>query len=265
MKATQFFLFMGPKLWSFRRGETEYGVRAYPLGAFVRIIGMNNLDEVAPGGRTARLPQQELSATHAGHHGRVDHAHPHRHRADLRRLLRQRSARRDRSSGHRHRLRRAIRPIKPASRQATSSSPSTASSRRPQAIRRPDSHPSTRRVSHARARPTTAGRSPRLSGWVPTRRPVMTQAPRSSASSPALKSSGTTSRSRRPPATASSTSAPRSWQSISGVGTVLNPVNIVGHLTGSNDDLNTRPTTVVGISKLSDEIGDSIRLRRPAC
>jgi membrane-associated protease RseP (regulator of RpoE activity) len=48
MKATQFFLFMGPKLWSFRRGETEYGIRALPLGAFVRIIGMNNLDEVDP-------------------------------------------------------------------------------------------------------------------------------------------------------------------------------------------------------------------------
>ena len=31
MKATQFFLFMGPKLWSFRRGETEYGAaRATP-------------------------------------------------------------------------------------------------------------------------------------------------------------------------------------------------------------------------------------------
>jgi len=48
MKATQFFLFMGPKLWSFRRGETEYGVRAYPLGAFVRIIGMSSIDEVDP-------------------------------------------------------------------------------------------------------------------------------------------------------------------------------------------------------------------------
>jgi membrane-associated protease RseP (regulator of RpoE activity) len=48
MKATQFFLFMGPKLWSFRRGETEYGVRLYPVGAYVRIIGMNNLDEVDP-------------------------------------------------------------------------------------------------------------------------------------------------------------------------------------------------------------------------
>ncbi len=48
MKVTQFFLFMGPKLFSFRRGETEYGLRAIPLGAFVRIVGMNNLDPVDP-------------------------------------------------------------------------------------------------------------------------------------------------------------------------------------------------------------------------
>ena len=49
---------------------------------------------------------------------------------------------------------------------------------------------------------------------------------------------------------------PTLWQSIRGVATVLNPVNIVGHLTGANNDVNTRPTTVVGISKLSAEIGD---------
>ncbi len=56
MKATQFFIGFGPRLWSFRRGETEYGVRALPLGAFVRIIGMNNMDEVDPAdeGRTYR-------------------------------------------------------------------------------------------------------------------------------------------------------------------------------------------------------------------
>lgn len=48
MKATQFFLFMGPRLFSFRRGETEYGMRLLPLGAFVRIIGMNNLDPCSP-------------------------------------------------------------------------------------------------------------------------------------------------------------------------------------------------------------------------
>jgi membrane-associated protease RseP (regulator of RpoE activity) len=48
MKATQFFIGFGPRLWSFRRGETEYGVRAIPAGAFVRIVGMNSMDEVDP-------------------------------------------------------------------------------------------------------------------------------------------------------------------------------------------------------------------------
>ncbi|MCP3990759.1 MAG: site-2 protease family protein [Actinomycetia bacterium] len=48
MKATQFFLFMGPRVFSFRRGETEYGLRLLPIGAFVRIVGMNNLDPCDP-------------------------------------------------------------------------------------------------------------------------------------------------------------------------------------------------------------------------
>ena len=48
MKATEFFLGFGPRLWSFRRGETEYGVKAIPAGGYVRIIGMSNLEEVDP-------------------------------------------------------------------------------------------------------------------------------------------------------------------------------------------------------------------------
>ena len=48
MKVTEFFLGFGPRLWSFRRGETEYGVKAIPAGAYVKIIGMSNLDEVDP-------------------------------------------------------------------------------------------------------------------------------------------------------------------------------------------------------------------------
>jgi membrane-associated protease RseP (regulator of RpoE activity) len=48
MKSTQFFMGFGPRVWSTSRGEVEYGVRALPVGAFVRIIGMNNLDDVAP-------------------------------------------------------------------------------------------------------------------------------------------------------------------------------------------------------------------------
>lgn len=46
MKATQFFLGFGPRIWSVHRDGVEYGVRAVPLGGFVRIIGMTNLDEV---------------------------------------------------------------------------------------------------------------------------------------------------------------------------------------------------------------------------
>ncbi|MCY4256987.1 MAG: M50 family metallopeptidase [bacterium] len=46
MKVTEFFLGFGPKLWSFRRGETLYGLKAVPAGAYVRVIGMNNLEEV---------------------------------------------------------------------------------------------------------------------------------------------------------------------------------------------------------------------------
>ena len=56
MKATQFFFGFGPKIWSMQRGETEYGFKWIPLGGYVRIVGMNPMEEVAPGdiGRTYR-------------------------------------------------------------------------------------------------------------------------------------------------------------------------------------------------------------------
>ena len=49
MKATRFFLGFGPTLWSTRRGETEYGVKAIPAGGFVKIVGMTPLEEIEPG------------------------------------------------------------------------------------------------------------------------------------------------------------------------------------------------------------------------
>lgn len=48
MKATQYFVGFGPTIFSFRRGETEYGLKAIPAGGFVKIIGMTSLEEVAP-------------------------------------------------------------------------------------------------------------------------------------------------------------------------------------------------------------------------
>ena len=46
MKATEFFLGFGPRLFSFRRGETEFGVKPIIAGAYVKVVGMTNLDEV---------------------------------------------------------------------------------------------------------------------------------------------------------------------------------------------------------------------------
>jgi len=40
MKATQFFAGFGPTVWSRHRGETEYGLKAIPLGGYVKIVGM---------------------------------------------------------------------------------------------------------------------------------------------------------------------------------------------------------------------------------
>lgn len=48
MKVTEYFLGFGPRIWSFRRGETEYGVKALPLGGYVKIVGMATAEEVPP-------------------------------------------------------------------------------------------------------------------------------------------------------------------------------------------------------------------------
>jgi membrane-associated protease RseP (regulator of RpoE activity) len=48
MKASKFFVGFGPTLWSFKRGETEYGIKAIPAGGFVKIEGMTALEELAP-------------------------------------------------------------------------------------------------------------------------------------------------------------------------------------------------------------------------
>jgi regulator of sigma E protease len=48
MRVERFFLFFGPTLWSFKRGETEYGIKTIPLGGYVKITGMNPEEEVPP-------------------------------------------------------------------------------------------------------------------------------------------------------------------------------------------------------------------------
>ncbi|MHB1137920.1 MAG: M50 family metallopeptidase [Microthrixaceae bacterium] len=48
MLVTEFFIGFGPRIFSFRRGETEYGLKVIPAGAYVKIIGMSNMEEVDP-------------------------------------------------------------------------------------------------------------------------------------------------------------------------------------------------------------------------
>ncbi|MEV0360042.1 site-2 protease family protein [Nocardia sp. NPDC050697] len=48
MKVRRYYIGFGPKVFSFQRGETEYGLKALPLGGFCDIVGMTALDEVPP-------------------------------------------------------------------------------------------------------------------------------------------------------------------------------------------------------------------------
>src|SRR5438874_10350669 len=54
IKVEEFFVGFGPRLWSTRRGETEYGVKAIPAGGYVRIAGMNPYEDI---------PEEELPRT----------------------------------------------------------------------------------------------------------------------------------------------------------------------------------------------------------
>lgn len=48
IRTTRFFVGFGPTIWSFHRGEMEYGVKLLPIGGFVTISGMHSKEEVDP-------------------------------------------------------------------------------------------------------------------------------------------------------------------------------------------------------------------------
>lgn len=256
MKATQFFLFMGPKLWSFRRGETEYGLRAYPLGAFVRIVGMNNLDEVEPADeprayRNKSYPRRMLVITA----GSLMHL--------LIALV----------------LLTAVYSTKGSLEQTgrigfgqvVASSPAAVAGLQPndivvsidgfvpespeEFVARIQSYRPGDRVLLVVERDGELLEVPVGLGANPNQGPSFGKAYLGVSSGfendwvqrslpAAVVESGRD-------------TVSMAWRSVEGVGAILNPVNLWGHLTGTNDDLETRPSTVVGISRASDDIGQA--------
>ncbi len=251
MKVTQFFLFFGPRLWSFRRGETEYGVRLIPLGAFVRIIGMNRMDEVDPG----------------------DEARTYRQKSFPRRLL-------VISAGSIMHMLIAVVLLFGV-----------------YAVAGEETFSDGARVSQLSAGGPAAGAgvlpgdivvavdgvsvdSPaELGEAIRTNEPgdnvvlgvirdgelvALTLALGVNNSGDALAgiSSGSvfdTINHSIPAAAGNAVTDifPFAWESTKGVVKVLNPVNIVNHVTGDNDDLSSRPTTLYGVAQVSDDVGES--------
>jgi membrane-associated protease RseP (regulator of RpoE activity) len=255
MKATQFFLFMGPKLWSFRRGETEYGIRAYPVGAFVRIIGMNNLDEVAPEDeprayRNKSYPRRMLVITagsimhiliaialifgvYAVNGRRVETG-----RVGIGAVVVGQPA--QQAGVEAGDIILSINGVEPTTPDAFVNE-----------IRAHDPGDTVVLVIDRDGQTLTKdvglGANPNPGeGFGKAFLGV------SSGNEVTWNNEGVLAAARD----SVFDLGPTVWQSIGGVVKVLNPVNIIGHLSGSNDDPATRPTTVVGISKLSSSIGD---------
>lgn len=254
MKATQFFLFMGPKLWSFRRGETEYGVRAYPVGAFVRIIGMNNLDEVAPEDeprayRNQSYPKRMLVIT----------AGSLMHMLIAISLLFGVYATKGKLEPNGNIAFSEIVADGPAAQAGVEpgdvivSFAGTDITTAEQFVREVQSNQPGDEVTLVVARDGELHTVEVELGSNPNQGPAFGKAYIGTRSG---EQNSWQSMSLVEAASDSVTDLGNAaWLSVGGVVKVLNPVNIFGHLSGENTDPATQPTTVVGVSRFSDGVG----------
>jgi len=269
MKVTQFFMGMGPKLWSFRRGEIEYGVRALPIGAFVRIIGMNNLDETAPEDeprayRNMSYPRRMITICA----GSIMHmliaivlifgvyAVAGKGQAGDRYILGSVSARTPASSTVVTTQPGILNPLEAGDRIISIAGSTPTSSKDMANIIK--SHQVGEKIdivverdgeildltATLDARPEgddDAGKA--FLGVTSGFQTVFVKHSLGWTVVHSFTDLGTV-----------------TWKSVGGVVKVLNPVNIWGHVTGSNTDQTTQPTTVYGISKFSSTIGEETGL-----
>src|SRR5690554_5050040 len=77
VRVSQYMVGFGPTLWSRTRGETEYGLKAIPLGGYVRLVGMYPTAEAVGAtprpGRLAELVEAARDASAAEIHPGEDH------------------------------------------------------------------------------------------------------------------------------------------------------------------------------------------------
>ena len=261
MKVTQFFLFFGPRLWSFRRGETEYGVRALPLGAFVRIIGMNRMDEVEPAdeARTYRQPTfpRRLLVISAGSIMHILIA--------IVLLFVVYSTQGELTAQDEPRvIVAAVSAGLPAQNAGIRDGDEIMSVGGADVTSPEELGEAVRTHEPGTVVPVVV-----IRGGETLTVPVGLGSNTSVPSDDELFGTALLGvRSYSPPhyqdhsvASAGVNSVtdilPVSWESTKGIVKVLNPVNMVGHLTGTNDDLETRPTTLYGVATVSDDVGES--------
>jgi membrane-associated protease RseP (regulator of RpoE activity) len=257
MKATQFFIGFGPRLWSFRRGDTEYGVRALPLGAFVRIIGMNNMDEVPEADESRTYRQQSfpkrllvISAGSIMHMimavlllfavYSIDGEQVERSGADVISTI---------PGGPADAAGLRADDIVLAIDGTAIESPSDLGEAVQQVTPGDSVVFDIARNGAPLSIPVTVAENNDAESELQGRPFVGV------ASSDVFE---TVEHSIGGAAVNSVTDIlPVAWESSKGVIKVLNPVNVFSHLNGTNDDLATRPTTLVGVTGLSDDVGDA--------
>jgi membrane-associated protease RseP (regulator of RpoE activity) len=255
MKATQFFIGFGPRLWSFHRGETEYGVRLLPLGAFVRIIGMNNLDEVPP----------------------ADEARTYRQKSYPRRML-------VITAGSLMHLLIAIallfgvfatrgqledRPGAQVGDVAADSGAAGAGIEQGDIIVSVGGVPVEDGDLGAAVREFDPGdtvdvlleRDGEQLTLVATLGANTTPGELNGTALLGVTSRGAAEWEDRSIGEAARSTVtdlfPVAWESTKGIVQVVNPINIIEHLRGESEDLRTRPTTIVGVTDVSDDIGEA--------
>ncbi|MDO5735417.1 MAG: site-2 protease family protein [Propionibacteriaceae bacterium] len=80
IKVPQYFIGFGRTLWSTKRGETEYGVKAIPLGGFVRLLGMYPPERTGRKGWLGRMADDARSVEYEqitpADEGRLFHQKP---------------------------------------------------------------------------------------------------------------------------------------------------------------------------------------------